>query len=194
MEPIILASASPRRRDLLDQAGIPYTVQPGNIDEEKVELGGSPEQKAERLACLKARNVAENCSGGLVLGADTIVVLDDLIFGKPCDENDAYQMLIRLSGRVHRVMTGIALVDSRNGVCRSGCEVTGVRFAQLTPGEIKYYISTGEPYGKAGAYAVQGIGALFVEGIEGCYANVVGLPLMKLRRLLEEFGVKPLKL
>lgn len=194
MEPIILASASPRRKDLLNQAGIPFTVQPSKVDEDMSELSGSPEQKAEQLACLKAWDVAESSSGRLIVGADTIVVLDEVIFGKPCNDDDAYQILAKLSGREHKVMTGIAVVDSWNKVCKTACEVTKVRFAHLSPEEIKYYIATGEPYGKAGAYAVQGRGALFVEGIHGCYANVVGLPLIRLRRLLEEFGVKPLQL
>jgi septum formation protein len=194
MEPIILASASPRRKDLLNQAGIPFTVEPSNVDEDMAELSGSPEQKAEQLASLKAWDVAQKSNGRLVVGADTIVVLDDVIFGKPYNEDDAYKMLEKLSGCEHKVMTGIAVIDSQSRICKTACEITRVRFAHLTPDEIRSYIATGEPFGKAGAYAVQGIGALFVEGIMGCYANVVGLPLMRLRRLLEEFGVKTLQM
>ena len=194
MEPIILASASQRRKDLLKQSGIPFKVQPSNVDEDKAELDGSPEQNAETLARMKALDVAGKIPKGLVLGADTIVVLDNEVFGKPCNADDAYRMLTKLSGREHKVITGIALVDSGSGVCRTGYEITGVRFAYLSPDEIRFYIATGEPYGKAGAYAVQGVGALLIEGIEGCYANVVGLPLMKLRRMLEEFNIKILEM
>lgn len=188
MKPIILASASPRRKELLSQAGIPFVVQPSGVDEGAAVLTGSPAKKAETLAYLKAADVAQGYSEGLILGADTIVVLDDEIFGKPENEEDAFNMLTRLSGREHHVITGVALVDAGTGEVKTGSEITKVRFAQLSPEEIRHYISTGEPEGKAGAYAVQGIGALLVEGIQGCYANVVGLPLMKLRKMLEEFG------
>lgn len=186
---IILASASPRRKELLLQAQIPFVVRPSEVDEEAVELYGSPAKKAETLAYLKARDVSGKISEGLVLGADTVVVLEDEIFGKPQNEADAFNMLTRLSGREHSVITGVALIDSGTGKVETGCEETKVKFAELSPAEINYYISTGEPQGKAGAYAVQGMGALLVEGIQGCYANVVGLPLMKLRRMLEEFGI-----
>lgn len=192
MEPIILASASPRRKELLEQVHIPFIVKPSGVDEGAVELSGTPEEKAERLAFLKAEDVAKVISSGLVLGADTIVVIDDDIFGKPQSREDAYKMIERMSGREHLVMTGIALIDSATGRTSSGCEVTRVRFAKLAHEAIRYYIDTGEPEGKAGAYALQGLGALLVEEIKGCYANVVGLPLMRLRKMLEEFGVFPL--
>lgn len=188
MEPIILASASPRRRELLTQARIPFVIQPSDFDE-ALEMTGSPAEIAEALAYCKALDVAEKTTGSLVLGADTIVVLDDVIFGKPADDGEAFKMLSNLSGREHSVITGIALIDSDKGTVRKGHEITKVRFAELTPEEIRYYISTGEPEGKAGAYAVQGIGAMLVEGIEGCYANVVGLPLMRLRKMLEYFNI-----
>ena len=192
MEPIILASASPRRRELLSQAGIPFEVLPGNVEEDLARLGGSPAEKAMQLACEKAGSVADGCAKGLVLGADTIVVVDGSIFGKPSDEADARRMLKELSGREHSVITGLALIDTRSGESRTCYEETTVRFARLADNEIDAYIRTGEPFDKAGAYAVQGRGALLVEGIEGCYSNVVGLPLMRLRRLLEEFGLNPL--
>lgn len=190
MEPIILASASPRRKDLLIQAGIPFEIHPSNIDENTDGLSGTPEQIAEFLAHMKANDVAKKISEGLVLGADTIVVLDSEIFGKPNDAEDARKMLEKLSGRVHKVITGIALIDSKTGLCRIGHEVTKVKFAQITSDEIEKYIKTGEPFGKAGAYAVQGFGALLVEKIDGCYTNVVGLPLMRLKKLFKEFKLE----
>ena len=188
MEPIILASASPRRKELLNQARIPFIIRPSDFDE-ALEMTGSPAEIAEELAYFKALDVAEKTSRGLILGADTIVVLDDVVFGKPTDDKEAFLMLSSLSGREHSVITGVALIDSEKGNVKKCHELTKVRFAELTPEEIKYYISTGEPEGKAGAYAVQGIGAMLVESIEGCYSNVVGLPLMKLRKMLEDFNI-----
>ena len=193
MDAIILASSSPRRRELLSQAGIPFMVKPGEVDEEKVELSGTPEQKAEHLAYIKAMDVAKNVDKGLVLGADTIVVCDGEIFGKPVDEKDARRMLESLSGREHFVITGIALVDATSGVVKKGHETTKVKFSSLTVDEIQAYIQTGEPFGKAGAYAVQGRGALLVDGLNGCYSNVVGLPLKKLDNMLKEFGIKAME-
>lgn len=193
MGSIILASASPRRRELLSQAGISFVIQPGNVEEDLGKLNGSPAEKAKQLAFMKAKNIADRNSEGLVLGADTIVVVDGSIFGKPENEADACRMLTELSGREHSVITGLVLIDSSNGECRTGHEETRVKFARLDKNEIEAYIRTGEPFGKAGAYALQGMGALLVEGINGCYSNVVGLPLMRLRRLLEEFGVNTLE-
>lgn len=193
MGPIILASASPRRRELLSQAGISFVIQPGNVEEDLGKLNGSPAEKAKQLAFMKAKDIADRNSEGLVLGADTIVVVDGIIFGKPENEADACRMLTELSGREHSVITGLVLIDSSNGEYRTGHEETRVRFARLDKNEIEAYIRTGEPFGKAGAYALQGMGALLVEGINGCYSNVVGLPLMRLRRLLEEFGVNTLE-
>ncbi len=189
MDAIILASSSPRRRELLSQAGIPYTVMPADVDEENVQLYGSPERKAEQLAFMKALDVVNKLDSGLVLGADTVVVCDDEVFGKPVDEDDARRMLYKLNAREHLVITGIALLDAKKGSARIGHEVTKVRFAKLTDAEIEGYISSGEPFDKAGAYAVQGKGALLVDGIDGCYTNVVGLPLRKLAAFLREYGV-----
>lgn len=190
MTTIVLASASPRRRELLSQAGIPFEVVPGNIDEENSVISGTPEQKAEQLAYMKAAEVASRLESGLVLGADTIVVCDDEIFGKPADEEDARRMLTKLGGREHLVITGIALVDASNGKARTDHEVTKVRFSEMTEGEIDAYISSGEPFGKAGAYAIQGKAAIFVESLDGCYSNVVGLPLRRLYRLLKDFDIQ----
>ena len=193
MGPLILASTSPRRRELLSQAGISFSVQPGNVEEDLTQLEGSPAEKAKQLAFMKARDIADRNMQGLVLGADTIVVVDGIIFGKPENEADACRMLRELSGREHSVITGLALIDCSSGEFRTGHEETRVRFAKLAKSEIDAYIRTGEPFDKAGAYALQGMGALLVEGIDGCYSNVVGLPLMRLRRLLAEFGINPLR-
>ena len=190
MDAIILASSSPRRRELLSQAGIPFTVIPGDVDEGKVELSGTPQQKAEHLAYLKALDVAKKVDKGLVLGADTIVVCDGELFGKPSDELDARRMLESLSGREHLVITGIAIIDAESGTVKKGYETTKVKFSELSGEEIAAYIKTGEPFDKAGAYAVQGRGALLVESLEGCYSNVVGLPLKRLNKILQEFGIK----
>lgn len=192
MEPVILASASPRRRELLSQAGISFVMQPGNVEEDLSQLEGSPAEKAKQLAFMKAREIADRNREGLVLGADTIVVVDGMIFGKPENNADARCMLMELSGREHSVITGLALINSFSGEFRMDHEETRVRFARLTEDEIEAYIRTGEPFDKAGAYALQGMGALLVEGIVGCYSNVVGLPLMRLRKLLAEFGINPL--
>lgn len=193
MDAIILASSSPRRRELLSQAGIPFTVMPGEVDEEKAELSGTPEQITEQLAYLKAMDVAGKLQKGLVLGADTIVVCDGEIFGKPADEKDAIRMLRSLSGREHLVITAIALADAESKVVKVEHEKTKVKFSSITSEDIKAYIKTGEPFGKAGAYAVQGRGALLVESIDGCYSNVVGLPLFKLGNMLREFGMNPIE-
>jgi septum formation protein len=189
MDAIILASSSPRRRELLSLAGIPFRVLPGEVDERNAAFDGTPAEKAEGLARLKACTVAEKVKKGLVLGADTIVVCNGTIFGKPVDGDDARRMLESLNGREHSVITGVALVDAKSGHIRTGHEVTKVRFSRLSAKEIDAYIGTGEYTDKAGAYAVQGKGAFFVEGIDGCYSNVVGLPLKKLYNMLREFGV-----
>lgn len=188
MNAIVLASSSPRRRELLTQAGIPFIVVPGDVDEEKADISGTPGQKAEQLAYMKAMDVARTKSG-IILGADTIVVCDDEIFGKPADAENARKMLRALSGREHLVITGIALIDTASGRVSTGYETTKVRFSALSDEEIEGYIESGEPYGKAGAYAIQGGAALFVESLDGCYSNVVGLPLRRLYRMLKDFGI-----
>ncbi len=188
MRKVILASASPRRSDLLRQIGIDFTVVPSNIDED-IEAGLQPGSIAQELAYDKAWNVAkdDNC-GSIVIGADTIVV-KDCILGKPVSEEEAYKMLKSLQGSWHEVITGVALIDSKDNKCKKGFEKTNVKMRSLSDSEILSYIKTGEPMDKAGAYGIQGIGALLVERIEGCYFNVVGLPLQKLGAMFEEFGI-----
>lgn len=191
MKSIVLASASPRRSDLLRQIGVDFRVLPSNI-EEMLPHGMHPGEAVEELALKKALSVSENLKdGSLVIGADTIVVKDDIL-GKPSDEYDALRMLHILEGDMHEVLTGVAIVDLSTMEYIKGHEKTKVFMKNLTDEKIKAYIDTGEPMDKAGAYGIQGKGALLVEKIEGCYFNVVGLPLGKLSEMLEYFGVKVL--
>lgn len=187
---IILASASPRRRELLSLIFEHFEVIPSEFDENDVpdELG--PADHVVYSSLMKARDVAGRFTGSLVIGADTIVVVDEEILQKPLDGEDAARMLRRLSGRTHQVYTGVAVV--RDGVETTGCECTDVTFRPLTEVMISRYVSSGEPMDKAGAYAIQGRGAVLVRSIRGCYSNVVGLPLHRISLLLEEFGIEPL--
>lgn len=185
---LVLASTSPRRHALLREAGIPYeAVVPRDVAED-VLPGGRPAELVRRHALAKARSVAGDYAGRLILGADTVVALDDRIFGKPADEAEARAMLATLAGRTHVVYTGLALVDGAGG--REGVEVeaTAVTMRPLSAEEIGRYVATGEPADKAGAYAVQGRGSLLVERVEGDYFNVVGLPLYRLSKMLAAFG------
>lgn len=183
----VLASQSPRRKELLRQIGLSFTTDPAHIDE-SVRAGEAPGDYAVRLALDKAREVAGRRKVGVIIAADTIVVVDDDILGKPADADDAGRMLGMLSGRMHRVITGVALLDAGTGKAVSRFAVTNVWFRELSLGEIAAYVATGEPMDKAGAYGIQGKGALLIEKIEGCYANVVGLPIALLHTLLREFN------
>ena len=175
-EPLILASESERRRDLLREIGIPFEVVPSEADEANG-LPEDPTQFVELLAERKARAVASRRTRGLVLGADTIVVREGRIYGKPVDRNDAARMLTELAGREHLVYTGVCVMDAAGGSAHVRTVVTRVRLHDLTKDEIQRYVESGEPMGKAGAYAIQGRGRLLVAGIDGDYSNVVGLPL-----------------
>lgn len=189
--PFILASASPRRAELLRAAGFDFEVAPANADE-TVHAGESPEQYVLRVAEAKARTVHARHPGRLVLAADTIVLIDGHILGKPVDGADAAVMLRRLSGRRHQVMTGIAVADGQPpGSLATRVVVTDVDFAPLTDEEIRWYVASGEPSDKAGAYAVQGLAARFVTRIEGSYSNVVGLPLAAVYQMLKEIDALP---
>lgn len=191
---LVLASASPRRAEILRNAGIAFEVRAALIDESPRE-GENPEHYVLRLALEKARTAADAENGGqtypdatVFIGADTTVLAEGEMMGKPLSEDEARRMLRRLSGRVHEVHTGLALVR-RPGVWeRIVEEVSRVTFAKLSDGEIESYINTGEPFGKAGAYAVQGIAGRYITRIEGCYFNVVGLPLARLYSMLREAG------
>jgi len=181
---LVLASASPRRSEILRQAGIPFLVRPAQVDEMALP-GENPVDYVRRLARDKALAIPAGADE-IVLGADTTVVADGEMFAKPEDEADAAHMLARLSGRQHRVLTGIYL-KSVTGAVEDVAE-TSVWFAQLSDQEIADYVASGEPMDKAGAYAIQGLASKFIERIEGCYFNVMGLPVALVYRRLREIG------
>lgn len=184
MMKVILASASPRRRELLSRLIPQFEVDPAHVDE----TGDSrdPVQLAEELAVRKAKEVWGRHSQGMVIGADTIVTVEGKVLGKPEDEADAVRMLARLSGRTHQVITGVAIL-TRERMIRFH-QVTDVTFVPLEAAEIRQYVETGEPMDKAGAYGIQGVGALLVQEIHGDYWNVVGFPLSAFRRRMREAG------
>jgi septum formation protein len=187
-EPLILASGSPRRVALLDELGVPFhTVVSGAP--ETINPGLIPEAQAVALAERKARVVASRRLEGTVLGADTIVVLGGEILGKPVDDADATRMLRRLSGEEHRVITGIAVVNGGTGSLHASAVSSTVRFRTLSDEEIERYVASREPQGKAGAYAIQGLGAGLISTLEGCFTNIVGLPLCETARLLMEASI-----
>jgi len=183
---LILASASPRREELLRRMGLPFTVCPSQIDENDFKDMPALE-RVEALALAKARDVAATHQDALVIGADTIVVCRGNIMGKPATTAKAVSMLAYLSGRVHTVYTGIAVVQAPAGPAYSACVDTDVAFRKLAAPDIAAYVATGEPMDKAGAYGIQGLGGLLVTAIKGDYYNVVGLPLGKLQDLLAKF-------
>ena len=185
MAPIVLASGSPRRQELLRQIGLDFTVRPSQAAEAYPE-GLAPRQSVEYIAREKAEAVARSPEE-IVITADTMVFLDGAPLGKPRDASDALRMLTALQGRTHTVCTGVTV--ARGGTLLTESEETFVTFRGATEGELLSYIRTGEPMDKAGAYGIQGLGALFVEGIAGDYYNVVGLPLLRLSRMLARFGL-----
>ena len=188
---LILASASPRRAEILRNAGIQFEIRKTDVDESRI-VGELPGDYVRRLALAKALSAAteyrDPVDETLILGADTVVVVDADILGKPASQDDARSMLRRLSGRIHEVHTGLALLRKPGAEQRVVEEITRVHFAPLTDREIEDYIATGEPFDKAGAYGIQGIGGRYVTRIEGCYFNVMGLPLAQLWSLLCEVG------
>lgn len=187
---IILASASPRREELLSLMFREFRVIPSGFDESQVPTELPPPEHVVCSALEKARDVAQYSPGSLVIGADTIVVVEGSILGKPTGPADAARMLRNLSGRTHQVYTGVAV--TRDGIERTGYECTNVTFRELTDAMISRYVASGEPLDKAGAYAIQGKGAVLITSVNGCYANVVGLPVYRLSTLLEDFGVEVL--
>jgi septum formation protein len=195
---LVLASASPRRQELLRHAGIPFTVQPADINEAPLD-GESPGECAERLAREKALAVFTSRPQDYVLGADTIVVVDNAILGKPRDADDAVRMLRMLSGRTHTVITGVCLVSAVARLAtgnqqlatafeRTASETTLVTMCKVSDNEIHDYVAIGEPMDKAGAYAIQGIASRWIPRIEGDYSNVVGLPVALVYAMLREQG------
>ena len=186
MQRWILASQSPRRRELLSRLVADFEVI-ADDSEEILIPEEEPSVAVQRLAQEKAKNVSNKIKyNAIILAADTVVVLDGKILGKPKDKEDAFRMLTDLSGNTHQVFTGVAVLETASGRCETVAEMTKVRFRQLSEAEIQRYIASGEPMDKAGAYGIQQRGALLVEGIEGDYFNVVGLPLCRLGKLLRE--------
>ena len=196
MERIILASGSPRRKDILNMLGIPFEVVVSDADE-TVSAGTPPDEMVKELSLRKAAEVSKNLeSGAIVIGSDTVVYLDGEILGKPADSEDAYGMLEKLSGRTHIVYTGITVIfKSESGEkAVSAVDGTEVTFKELTPENISAYIASGEPFGKAGAYAVQGIGSVFIERINGDFFTVVGMSPKVLSEILESQGIDIMKI
>ena len=183
--PLILASSSPRRQEILSSAGIEFEVIPSEVDESFLQ-GESSEERVVRLARMKALKAAEKHKDRWVLAADTIVVIDGKILGKPRGRRGAEEMLQMLSDREHRVITGYCLMQASSRKNREGKVITRVRFKTLSPEEIRWYLDTGEPFDKAGGYAIQGKAAFMVKEINGSYTNVVGLPLTEVVEALEE--------
>ena len=187
---LILASNSPRRRELLENAGFEFDVQPSEIEEFPLP-GEAPEAYARRLAQDKALSVAASSApGSIVLGADTVVAIDGEILEKPAGAPDAARMLRTLSGHTHRVITGICLVRAPENVLACTHETTAVTFRYLSEEEIESYVASGEPFDKAGGYAIQGLASRFVTRIEGCYFNVVGLPIPMVYEIVKSIPAK----
>jgi septum formation protein len=186
---LVLASASPRRQELLARLSIPFTVEPSHIPE--LHPPGPPAAALAAVALDKARAVARRWTAGraVILGADTEVVLDGRYMGKPRDATDAVRILSALGGRTHEVITGVALVEAPPGREATAAVTTRVTMAAATQEEIEAYVATGEPFDKAGGYAVQGLGAQLVAHVDGCLSNVVGLPVETTRRLLEAWDL-----
>jgi len=189
MKKIVLASGSPRRREILENLGIDFEILVSDADESKIDKKSvSPPIYVQELALLKAVSAAEKLKdkNALIISADTVVCLEGQILGKPKDDEDAEAMLLMLSGKCHSVFSGICVMDAKTlkSVCAK--EETKVLFKELTPETIKNYVKTGEPRDKAGAYAVQGLGALFTEKVEGDFFNVIGLPVKRLFDILEK--------
>jgi septum formation protein len=184
MTPLVLASQSPRRREMLEALGIPFVVRPAHVDETALS-GEAPRSYVLRVARDKARAV----EGAIVLAADTAVVVRGEVLGKPADSDDARRMLVALSGSVHEVLTAVCVRHTAPVTELDAVVSTAVRFAPLSPAEIDWYVATGEPLDKAGAYAIQGAGGVFVLGVGGSVSNVIGLPLAETADLLRRAGL-----
>jgi septum formation protein len=191
--PIVLASGSPRRKELLAGLGLEFTIRPSDVDEE-IQGSYSPAEIVTLLAQRKADAIAQEVKEGLIIGSDTIVVLNEEVLGKPKNEADAFSMLTTLQGNVHTVYSGVVVIDAETGLFKAGHQSTKVKMRPINDIEIRQYIATKEPMDKAGAYAIQGLGATLVESIEGDYFTVVGLPLLLTAQYLQKFGVDVLSL
>jgi septum formation protein len=187
---LILASASPRRAELLRAAGLDFTIVRVEIDERPLD-GEAPPAYVERLAREKAQAAMRHeSSSSVILAADTTVVIDGVLLGKPADAREATEMLSRLSGRTHEVMTAVAVAPAQRPMI-TAVDTTRVRFVEMAPEDIAWYVASGEPFGKAGAYGIQGRASRFIDRIEGSYSNVVGLPISTVWRLLKQCGGIP---
>ncbi|MFW6007358.1 MAG: Maf family protein [Halanaerobiales bacterium] len=185
---IVLASSSPRRKELLNQLGLDFTIIPGNINEEKY-INFSPENTVVSLAQAKVKDAAGLVEDTVIIGADTIVVYEDEIIGKPENEKEAKKILLKLSGNKHEVYTGLAVMSTFEDKVLVECDVTEVYMRKLSKEQINNYIKSGEPLDKAGSYGIQGIGGILVEEIRGSFYTVVGLPIHKLALMLDEFSI-----
>ena len=188
IKPIVLASSSPRRKELLEKIGLNFIIDAAEINEDHGRRI-KPAELAKTISLEKAKAVADRHPRSIIIAADTFGVMDGRLLGKPRDEEEARDMLLRMSGRRHSVITGFTILDTETGKSISEAVETRVYFRKLGREEIESYVKTGEPLDKAGAYAIQGLGALLVEKIEGDYCNVIGLPLNSLARGLKRFGV-----
>ena len=188
MKKLVLASASPRRKELLEKLGFRFDVDASGC-EEKIDSELEPEELVRRISISKAKSVAARHKNAVIIAADTVGVIGKKILGKPHTENQAGKMLKEISGKPHTVVTGFTILDTATNKIVSGTVKTTVYIKKLTPQEINAYVKTGEPLDKAGAYAVQGLGAVIVEKIEGDYYNVMGLPLNAVTEALKEFGI-----
>lgn len=190
MKSIVLASSSPRRKKLLEEAGYSFSIDPSNFDESKVSKA-DPREMVKTLSLEKAREVAKRHKAAIIIGADTTVILDGQLFEKPEDEKDAKRMLTLLSGKIHTVITGISVINTESNQEIIAIEESKVFFKKLTEQQIDEYIQAGEVMDKAGAYAIQeGLSQYFVEKTEGDYTNIVGLPMKRLGKILTKFRMK----
>ncbi len=186
-EKIILATNSPRRKELAKQMGLDFEVIPSNYEEDMT-MKLSPKELAKTLAYGKAKDVAKR-HDGIIIGADTFVVFKGKKIGKPKSEQEAFKMLKSFSGKSHKVYTGIAIINKKTGKEITDCEITTIKFRKMSDEEIKKYIKTGEPMDKAGAYAIQGLGSIFIEKINGCYHNIAGFPIHLTYKNLKKLGI-----
>lgn len=189
MQKFILASQSPRRAELLRQLGLNFDIMPSNIDESVIPKV-KPVAYVKKLASLKAKAVAKQVKEGIIISADTMVVLDGKLIGKPKDIADASATIRQLNGKVHLVVSAVCIMDIPTGKTKTTVTTTKVKFRELSEDLITWYIDTGEPLGKAGSYGIQGKGAILIEWINGDYSNVVGLPLVTFAKMLEDMGIK----
>ena len=186
---LILASKSPRRKKILSKLDIPFNVIPSQIDESAIKHNKEPAKYAQTLATMKCEEVSEKFTNHTVIGADTIVVINETILGKPKNKNDAQSMLETLSGQIHEVITAVSVKNLEQNINCSFVELTKVSFYNISKNNISYYLNSNAPYDKAGAYGIQDWSSIFVEKINGCYENVVGFPLSRFVMELEKIGI-----